>query len=566
MTNPPPPSSPGREPGAPAAGPEPPAPPAAASPAVAPVAAASLASEGRSFLRIAVGRFFRNRLAVAALAVVWLLNTIAVFVPLITNDKPLTIVTTFPNRYDNSFFVVLTAADDFHAAMIHYDDAPAAAAAIGAVAPGGDDTKDAKPVKSPAELREERLRNATRQIRQHLGEIRYQLADDRQSRLDELAAQFEAQFDNFDSAAFLKIQSAFEDEFDIEAVTLVPRRYYPLFRVISWMEAAFMALYIFAMIYVAVVAIRWRRHSPQPLRALVIMAVLAAAGGGLWHHYVPAFNDPTDYKRMIREAPETPVVFPPIPYGENENITQDASAAPWWLLDAEARAALTGPHWLGADTNGRDVLCRMVFGARIAMSIGLVAVGIYIAIGIIMGALAGYYRGWVDIVISRLIEIVICFPSFFLIIAVLAFLRPSIINIMVVIGLTGWTGVARLVRGEFLRVVNEEYVTAIRAMGGSDARIIFRHVLPNGMGPVLVSASFGLAAAILAESALSFLGFGVPQPNASWGTLLYDGRNDISGTWWLTVFPGLAIFLTVTALNLVGEGVRDATDPRFFAD
>jgi peptide/nickel transport system permease protein len=219
-------------------------------------------------------------------------------------------------------------------------------------------------------------------------------------------------------------------------------------------------------------------------------------------------------------------------------------------------------HLLGTDDRGRDVLSRMIYGTRISLSVGFVAVGIYIAIGTVLGAIAGYYAGRVDMVISRFIEIMICFPTFFLIIAVIAFLPPSIYNIMIVIGITGWTGVARLVRGEFLRLKGEDFVTSARGLGATHFRIIFRHVLRNALGPVFVSATFGVAGAILIESALSFLGFGVPPPTPSWGDILSQSRQYIEFAWWLTVFPGAAIFLTITAYNLVGEGLRDAIDPR----
>ncbi|MEE8177577.1 MAG: ABC transporter permease, partial [Acidobacteriota bacterium] len=185
----------------------------------------------------------------------------------------------------------------------------------------------------------------------------------------------------------------------------------------------------------------------------------------------------------------------------------------------------------------------------------------YVVIGVFIGSLAGYFRGWVDIGLSRVIEIVICFPSFFLILAVLAFLQPSMWNIMVVIGITGWTTEARLVRGEFLRLADQEFVLAAKGLGVSNARVIFRHILPNGLAPVLVAASFGVASAILIESSLSFLGFGISIPIPSWGGILSEARENFR-YWWITIFPGLAIFSTVTAYNLVGEGVRDAIDPR----
>ncbi|MCA9054192.1 MAG: ABC transporter permease, partial [Planctomycetaceae bacterium] len=220
------------------------------------------------------------------------------------------------------------------------------------------------------------------------------------------------------------------------------------------------------------------------------------------------------------------------------------------------------PHWLGTDNLGRDLACRMIWGGRVSLAVGVVAVSIYVLIGVVVGAVAGYFRGWVDMLISRIIEIVICFPSFFLILAIVAFVGPSMLVIMVVIGLTSWTGVARLVRAEFLRLSGQEFVLAGRVLGYSPLRLIFRHVLPNAMAPVLVSATFGVAGAILTESALSFLGLGITVPKPSWGGILSDGRDAIFSGEWIIIFPGLAIFLTITCYNLVGEAFRDAADPR----
>jgi peptide/nickel transport system permease protein len=204
----------------------------------------------------------------------------------------------------------------------------------------------------------------------------------------------------------------------------------------------------------------------------------------------------------------------------------------------------------------------MIWGTRIALSVGIVAVGISVTIGIILGCLAGYYGGTVEFVILRVIEIMMCFPSFFLILSLIAFLPPSIYNIMVVIGITGWTGVARLVRAEFLRLRESDFATAARATGLRDSRVMFRHLLPNAVAPVFVSATFGIAGAILTESGLSFLGFGVPPPTPSWGELLSQSQRFVDRAWWLVVFPGVAVFVTVTSLNLVGQGLRDAMDPR----
>lgn len=219
-------------------------------------------------------------------------------------------------------------------------------------------------------------------------------------------------------------------------------------------------------------------------------------------------------------------------------------------------------HLLGTDDRGRDVLSRMIWGTQISMSVGFLAVGISVLIGVVGGAIAGYYGGKVDMVVLRIIEVMMCFPSLILILALIAYLPRSIWIIMAVIGITGAPSVARLVRGEFLKLRESDFVTAARATGLSDKRIMFRHILPNAMAPVLVNATFGVAGAILVETALSFLGLGVPPPTASWGEILSQSKRYVDFAWWLVVFPGAAIFVTVTAFNLAGEGLRDAMDPR----
>jgi len=306
-------------------------------------------------------------------------------------------------------------------------------------------------------------------------------------------------------------------------------------------------------------ALPLREDTTQPsrdrrcLRAVWIALALVAAACLVPFFFVQSRLDNTDYRATMTEAMKRPgnwAVWPPVRYGPFENTGRPYQAP-------------GGDHVLGTDRSGRDVLARLIHGARVSLSVGFLSVAVAVAIGLFVGSLSAYHGGRVDLILQRVVEVVICFPTFLLILTIMAFVdKRSIFNVMLVIGLTGWTGVARLVRGQMLGEKAKDYVTAARALGAGSWRIIFRHLLPNSIAPVLVSATFGVAGAILTESGLSFLGFGVRPPTASWGELLNQAQTWPTGYWWLTIWPGVMIFVTVTVYNLVGEGLRDALDPR----
>ncbi len=264
-----------------------------------------------------------------------------------------------------------------------------------------------------------------------------------------------------------------------------------------------------------------------------------------------------DNQRLADEMnPSDWAVFPPVPWGYNSHDLEAVLAPP------------SAQHWLGTDSGGRDVLARVVHGSRVSLAVGVLSVAVLVSIGMFIGSIAAYFGGVLDLLLMRFLEIVHAVPTILVLVTMLALIMPtgwhSVVAMMVVIGLVRWTDVARLVRGEILRIRTMPYVEAARALGAGHARILLRHILPNALAPVLVAATFAMASAILLEGALSFLGFGIPEDMASWGGMLNDVRGH-TGAWWLAVFPGAAIFFTVTVYNLAGEGLRDAIDPRLRA-
>jgi peptide/nickel transport system permease protein len=396
-----------------------------------------------------------------------------------------------------------------------------------------------------------------------------------------------------------------------EGVELVGRRTYPMFEAISSWEAFFMVLWLFVM--------GWPLWNPLWNRLLcggdrervrrarrrkwAAVLGLSVVGALLWGQLIGGSStlNVAPYKAALTrgEIVELEASFPPVPYGFAEIHSSEIFRPPTWASESEISEegyyvrgprvpqpdAVTGfvqppnpvevrfaepernapaRHWLGTDSVGRDFLTRMLWGGRVSLTVGLASAFLLVLIGTIIGAIAGYFGGAVDLFISRFIEIVLCLPALLLILMVSAFIDPEVLppifSIVILIALIRWTGVARLVRGEFLRYREAEFALAARALGFSSARTIFLHILPNAMAPVLVAGAFSVAAGILTESTLSFLGFGIQHPMPSWGSLINESK--MAEHWWIQLFPGMLIFITITCYNQVGDALRDALDPK----
>jgi len=539
-----------------------------------------------------VMREFRKRkLAVISGWVIILLIAVSVFAPFIANNRPIWYYGI--NRYeiDESIRTITTLA--------------------------------LKISRLPDEANAEELSNAQREanvIRDTGKFIASRLPAEQRASFSEQAAQIaslakEAVTDPSVRADLKAMRGEFRSEFRDVSDHLTSKNYWPVIGSLTWPEIGFILF-----VPIVVLGPVWKpltnRYDPSGKKKLatLVYVVIPVIGAMIWKLGVPERVDITPYRAGLYADADTSedadviyenVLWPLIPFALDESNLDLLFAEPQHLAgitssiltpdeleqlkeeaaQREKNAILeededsqsedeteedvrhkalpwSRPHVIGTDDSGRDLLTRMIWGGRVSLAVGIVSVSIALTIGIIIGAIAGYFRGTVDILISRVIEVVICFPSFFLILAIVAFLGPGIFKIMIVIGLTSWTGIARLVRGEFLRLSNQEFVLAGRALGYSPWRIIFKHILPNAMAPVLVSATFGVAGAILTESALSFLGLGISVPTPSWGGILSTGRKYLESAPWIIFYPGIAIFLTITSYNLVAEAFRDAADPR----
>lgn len=578
---------------------------------------------GRSYWEIVTHAFRKNRSARVALWISTAMIAVASVTPLVANDRPYAFKGTLPEQYRRSFQgvtlgaapAILSLPGRFHAEIEKFekrtcslndfykhvtaDEARVTYEGLERLRKRAEGLPDERgrwisrdvtmeevlalltaAEKPPVEAALARIRTdlpALYAQRLEDGLVAFrtklrELGDQTDAARAAKAAEFEARVRDAVGSGYLETKGerrgaiqAVVDEIkallDPEQTTLIERWRFPLLSSLDSLDVFFILVVILALVVFG--PLKWfRLKTVQPLERRWAISWMAAALPALvvaliWGAARDTKFETVSYKKGAEEKTivMSASAWPPIRYRYDE-VPEDQS---------ERLVAPSAKHPFGTDFMGRDLFSRMLWGSRISLSIGFAATLIAIFIGIVLGALAGFFGGWVDMALSRFIEIMICFPRFFIILAVVAFLPPNIFYVMLALGVFGWMGIARLQRGEFLRLRHLDFVTAAQALGGSNARVMFRHLLPNGIAPVLVAASFGIAGAMLTESALSFLGLGVQEPATSWGQILFTGRSEVlqgMKNWWSFTIPGAAIFVAVTCYNLVGDGIRDAVDPR----
>lgn len=514
-----------------------------------------------------------------ALVLLSLLGTVAVFAPLIASDRPYVLVAVRRAEFERARRGLLPPAMALGELVVRGRDEHERARA-GTTRPGFEAALEAERGALGARLRTLGVSLAdTHALEAFESELD---AAVRLARAGEPAAR----------AAERVVTGARALQAALADAPLRAARTFPLFAALAPVEVGAMVAWVLVL-----TATRWgRRHALRRAAAgvlgvgLVSLTWSALVGSG------SPFDTGREKADLAGGGIEAELVlFPPIPYGYAEQHPEEKLRPPTWLAAAEIAAdgtyvrgarvprpdpvtgfvpeavpvevrpgepARNAPsrHWLGTDWTGRDQLARLVHGARASLLVGFLATAILMLVGVAVGALAGSAGGWIDLVVSRVIEVVISFPVLFLALLLVTFLGPSIWNVIAILGLVGWTGTARLARAEFLRERELDHVAAARTLGYSPLRIAVRHVLPNAMAPLLVHGTFAVAAAILIESALSFLGYGVRIPIASWGSLASESRE--LAHWWLQLFPGLALLVTVLAVHAIGDALRDALDVR----
>ncbi len=537
-------------------------------------------------------RLARRKLFCAAIALLALLYASAIYAPLVANDRPYVLKAIDFRAYEQARAILVPATIDLAGLVVKTPEEYLTERGEGS-----------------EQTYEQALETQVRAVRNRLEILRIHLSEEKHAELASFLGDVERAVElarergsgALELAARLRERAqSLRDALAPTAVELRGVVSYPLFEALGGIEVCFMVLWAFVLAFPLwnhVVNRRFLAGERERIRRarrrkLAWVLVSSLAAGGLWEILVG--GEMTFHSAPFKEAltrgdiVATRVVFPPIALGFAETHLAERFRPPTWTpaarrSDGEAsepdrvtgfrpdptpvdvragEPARDSPwrHVLGTDSLGRDLLVRILWGGRVSLAVGLLSTAVLMTIGVVVGALAGYLGGRVDFLISRAIEIVMCFPVFFLILVVVAFIGPSILSIMIVIGCLRWTGVARLARGEFLRLQSQDFVVAARAAGLSTSRIVFRHVLPNAIGPLLVAASFSVAAGLLIESGLSFLGFGIQAPIPSWGALINESRS--AEHWWIHVFPGLLIFVTVLCTNLVGDAVLDAMDPK----